>query len=84
MLLLIEIAATPVTYERKRKCKVRLYAEAGVPELWLINLPAGRIEVYAHPADSTYQESFEVTADTTFTSPTVAGLKLAAADVLGG
>ena len=81
VLLAIEVADTSADYDRD--VKLPLYAQAGIPEVWLIDLQKGCIEVYAHPADSTYQESFEVTADTTLTSPTIPQLALAAADLLG-
>ena len=81
VLLAIEVADTSASYDRE--VKVPLYAQAGIPEVWLINLQAGRIEVYAHPQGKAYQQRVEVSADATFTSPTLASLKLAAADLLG-
>ena len=60
-----------------------LYAQAGIPEVWLIDLQEGRIEVFARPQDNAYQQCVEVAANDTFTSLTVTGLTLAAADLLG-
>ena len=82
VLLAIEVADTSADYDRE--VKLPLYAQAGLPEVWLIDLQKGHIEVYARPQGSAYQQRVEVTADATLTSPTVAGLELAAADVLGG
>ena len=81
VLLAIEVADTSADYDRD--VKLPLYAQAGIPEVWLIDLQKNRVEVYAHPADGTYQETAEVTADDTFTSPTIPQLALAAADLLG-
>ena len=81
VLLAIEVADTSADYDRE--VKLPLYAQADIPEVWLIDLQAGRIEVYAHPAEGIYQESFEVAADATLTSPTIPQLALVAADLLG-
>ena len=81
VLLAIEVADTSASYDRE--VKVPLYAQAGIPEVWLIDLQEGRIEVFARPQDNAYQQRVEVAANDTFTSPTVAGLTLAAADLLG-
>ena len=81
VLLAIEVADTSVEYDRE--VKLPLYAQAGVPEVWLIDLQKGHIEVYARPQSGAYQQRVEVAADATFTSPTVSGLELAVADVLG-
>ena len=82
VLLAIEVADTSADYDRE--VKLPLYAQAGLPEVWLIDLQKGCIEVYARPQGDAYQQRIEVTADATLTSPTVAGLELAADDVLGG
>ena len=81
VLLAIEVADTSADYDRE--VKVPLYAQAGLPEVWLIDLQKSRIEVYARPQGDAYQQRIEVAADATLTSPTVAGLKLAGADILG-
>ena len=81
VLLAVEVADTSAAYDRD--VKVPLYAQAGIPEVWLIDLSANRIEVYARPQGDAYQQRVEVAADATLTSPTIAHLALAAADVLG-
>ena len=82
VLLAIEVADTSIDYDRE--VKLPLYAQAGLPEVWLIDLQESRIEVYAQPQGGAYQQRVEVTADATLTSLTVASLELAAADILGG
>ncbi len=53
VLLLVEIADT--TLARDRDVKLPLYAAAGIPETWLMNLPEDRIEVYRDPAPEGYR-----------------------------
>ena len=81
VLLAVEVADTSAGYDRA--VKVPLYAQAGIPEVWLIDLSANRIEVYARPQGEAYQQRVEVAANATLTSPTIAHLALAAADLLG-
>ena len=81
VLLAVEVADTSIDYDRE--VKLPLYAQAGLPEVWLIDLQESRIEVYARPQGGAYQQRVEVTADATLTSLTVASLELAAADILG-
>jgi Uma2 family endonuclease len=83
VLLAIEVADTSADYDRE--VKLPLYAQAGLPEVWLIDprVRGGRIEVYARPQGGAYQQRVKVTADTTLTSPTIPQLALAAADLLG-
>ena len=81
VLLAVEVADTSIDYDRE--VKLPLYAQAGLPEVWLIDLQESRIEVYARPQGGAYQQRIEVTADATLTSPIVADLELAVADVLG-
>ncbi len=54
MLLLIEVADTTAAWDRRHK--VPLYAAAGVPEVWLVDLPARTVEVCRRPKGATYQE----------------------------
>jgi Uma2 family endonuclease len=53
VLLVIEVADTSLDYDRN--VKVPLYARAGIPEVWVINLAAETVEVYTQPGDPTYQ-----------------------------
>lgn len=45
--LLIEVADSSVGTDRSTK--QRLYATAGVPQYWLVNLPESQVEVYEQP-----------------------------------
>lgn len=52
--LIIEIMQTSADYDRR--IKIPLYARAGIREVWLVDLPAGRIEVHRNPAATGYAE----------------------------
>ena len=52
VLLLIEVADTTSDYDQKRKLPV--YARVNIPEVWIVNRPARRIESYSDPTGNTY------------------------------
>ena len=52
VLLLIEVSDSNIRYDRG--IKTRLYAEAGIVEVWLVNLNDETIEQYSSPANSRY------------------------------
>lgn len=54
VLLVVEVAETSV--EVDRDVKVPLYARAGIPEVWLVDLAGGCIEVCRKPTPQEYQE----------------------------
>lgn len=50
--LIIEVADTSLDYDRDTKLK--LYANAGIPEFWIVNLEDEQIEVYKTPIRDSY------------------------------
>jgi Uma2 family endonuclease len=50
---LIEVADT--TLSKDRKIKLPLYAEAGIPVVWIVNLKNNSVEVHSNPLNGTYQ-----------------------------
>ncbi len=50
VLLLAEVGDSSVRYDRN--VKLAMYARAGVPEVWLVNLPDLLVEVYTEPPDA--------------------------------
>ena len=52
VLLLVEVSDKTLRYDRGTKLK--LYAEAGIAEYWVVNLVDGVIEVYTDPAEGKY------------------------------
>ncbi len=52
-LLVIEVADSSL--KRDREAKAPIYASAGIPEYWIINLQDHQIEVFKHPKGIDYQ-----------------------------
>jgi Uma2 family endonuclease len=52
-LLVIEVSDTSIEVDRGHK--LPLYARAGIPEYWIVDLTADRIEVYRDPARGRYR-----------------------------
>lgn len=53
VLLVIEVADTSLDYDRETKIPV--YAQAEIPEVWLVNLLENCIEIYSSPSPSGYE-----------------------------
>lgn len=81
VLIVIEVAGTSVEYDRD--VKVPLYARAGIAEVWLINLPQDRIEIYAEPQNGAYGELRQATRGESIASRIIPALKLGVDAVLG-
>jgi Uma2 family endonuclease len=81
VLLVVEVSDSTLVYDRK--VKVPLYARAGIPEMWLVNLPDEVIEVYSRPAGGAYQETRLVRRGESLTVAAVPGLTLEAGGILG-
>ncbi len=81
VLLIIEVADTSVEYDRKKK--LPLYAQAGVPEVWLANLPEDRFEIHAQPQNGKYQSVLIVRRGEFITSQTIADLSIPLDQILG-
>jgi hypothetical protein len=54
VLLLVEVADTSLAYDRD--VKVPLYAQAGIPEVWLLDLNKRELAVYRSPVNGKYTE----------------------------
>lgn len=55
VLLVVEVADTSLPYDRR--VKGPLYAEAGIPEYWLVNLRDQVIEIYTDPVEGKYRQT---------------------------
>ena len=63
VLLVIEVADTSLAYDRTTK--LRLYAEAGISEYWIVDCTAEVVEVYRNPGGDRYLDVTRVTAPAT-------------------
>lgn len=81
VLVVIEVSDT--TLEFDRKVKVPLYAAAGIPEAWVVNLPEERIEVYGDPDGGEYRTVRLYARGRRLQSHTLAALRLSVSKVLG-
>lgn len=81
VLLVIEVADTTVDYDRS--VKLPLYARAGIPEFWIINLPAEEIEIYAEPVGNTYRTTLRAKRGETAQAQSIANLSINTDEVLG-
>lgn len=80
-LLLIEVADSSVEYDRD--VKVPLYARAGIPEVWLCDLPGDGLEVYREPGLEGYRDVRTLHRGETVTALRLPTVTLPVADVLG-
>ena len=65
VLLLIEVAESSLAYDRSTK--LRLYAEAGIPEYWVVDCTAEAVEVYRTPGPEDYRDVTRVAGEATVT-----------------
>lgn len=61
VLLVIEVADSSL--RRDRELKLPHYAAAGIPEVWIANVPARQVEAFHDPVDGVYQSSRIVPTD---------------------
>ena len=61
VLLVIEVSDSTLSFDRD--VKLIRYAEAGIPEVWIANVPARQVEAFHDPVDGVYQSSRIVPAD---------------------
>jgi Uma2 family endonuclease len=81
-LLIVEVADTTLAYDRD--VKLPLYARAGIPEAWLVDLTGERVIVCREPAAEGYQQVVEVRGETELRPQAFPDLALTASDILGG
>ena len=78
-LLLIEVADSSLAYDRSTK--LRLYAEAGIPEYWVVDCNAETIEVYRTPSAEGYRDVSRVEGAATLTLHAFRDVELTTTDI---
>ena len=81
VLLVVEVADTTVVTDRS--VKVPLYARAGIPEVWLVNIPDEQVEIYSDPSGDSYMRADVFGRDAEARSHTVEGLAVNIGELLG-
>jgi Uma2 family endonuclease len=80
VLVVVEVADSSLRYDRE--VKLPLYARAGIPEAWLIDLTADRAEVYSEPGERGYGKVYRTGRGGKVVSATVEGLSFGLAGIL--
>jgi len=80
VLLLIEVADSSLAQDRQ--VKLPLYAQAGIPEVWIVNLAAKTVEQYTEPANGTYKTLRTAEHGDTVTPTLLPALTLQVADMI--
>ena len=81
VLLLIEVSDSTLAYDRGTK--LSRYARAGIPELWIVNLPGERIERHTDPSGDLYGHVYLIRRGETLESAALPGLSVRVDDVFG-
>ncbi len=74
VLLVIEVAASSLLFDQR--VKVLLYARAGIPEVWVVDLDAGQVEVHTGASGGGYRDVRIVGSGDVLEPPGLAGLAL--------
>lgn len=80
VLLVIEVADTSLDHDR---AKLRVYANARIPEVWIVDLQGGRLETYRRPVGDRYDDADVRERGHTITPQAFPDLSLTVDDVLG-
>ncbi|WP_200900372.1 Uma2 family endonuclease [Rubrobacter aplysinae] len=81
-LLLVEVSESSLEYDRS--VKLPLYAGAGVPEVWIVDLAANEVESHSAPQHGAYGLTRRYHRGDEIASEGVSGLKLGVGGILGG
>jgi hypothetical protein len=81
VLLLVEVADASLIRDRLRK--IPIYAQAGIPEVWVVNLPGNAIEVLREPDGHEYANRQVVDGDATLRPHLLPFLSIEASEILG-
>lgn len=81
VLLVIEVSDSTLAYDRL--VKVPLYARAGIPEAWVVNLAEERVETFADPSGGAYQTAATFSRGEEVQSRSLAALRLSVSEIFG-
>jgi len=81
VLLVIAVSDTSLEYDRGEK--LRLYAAHGIPEYWVVDAQAERIEVYCDPDANNYARKLDTGVDETISPRALPQVKVQVGKVFG-
>ncbi len=80
-MLTVEVSDT--TLRRDRRVKLALYARAGIPEFWIVNLELREAEIYRSPGGDAYASVERKGPGDVTTIDALAGVTIAIGQILG-
>lgn len=80
ILLLIEAGDT--SFQTDRATKIPRYAQAGIPEVWLIDLPGSEVHVYTEPSLSSYKNIHVLRGTDTLQATLLAACRLTVDEIV--
>jgi len=80
VLLVIEVSDSSAAYDRIKKG--RIYSRAWIPEYWIIDIPASRLEVYRSPGHEGYAEKRELRRDDSVSCMALPDLTIELSEIL--
>ncbi len=78
--LVVEVSDSSLAYDRGRKSKI--YAKAGIPEYWVVDLAKRRVHVHRKPTSGKYGRAVVVTPSGSITPLAAPGQPVRVADLL--
>lgn len=78
-----QVVVNCTTLDNDRNVKAPLYAEGGIPEYWIVNIPEGVVEVYSDLSEGSYRKVRRVGRGETLGLPEGLAGAVAVDDVLG-
>ena len=80
VLLLIEVSDTTLLYDRN--VKLPIYARAGIPEVWIVDLQSGQLEAFTQPSSEGYGSSKTLNAGDSISPSAFTDISLAVSDII--
>jgi Uma2 family endonuclease len=81
ILLIVEVAESSIDYDRNIKTQV--YAKAGVPEYWLVDLNENVVHVYSDPLNGVYRAMVSYRRDQSIVPRLLSACTISTLDLLG-
>jgi len=77
--LVVEVAVTSASVDEE---KAQIYAEAGIPEYWLVRPEASSVDVYTEPSGGEYRFKLTLSSDDALQSTSLPAVKFLITEIL--